>query len=227
MRHPRFSVLLASLLLFVGVIPVQVMAESEVSMAKPESSAEANPAAADQLSHKLSRLETFSADFVQFIVDKAGAAVQQTSGRLKAKRPGRFYWYTAPPLEQFVKSDDEEVWVYDPDLEQVTVHKKDANASTTPSVLLSGDIAKLDASYLVDYVRSDGVETFMLKPKGEDSLFESLKLRFVDDVLVEMRLTDGLGQKTTLSFSNVVTNKVLTDADFELNLPEGVDIIRE
>lgn len=183
--------------------------------------------ATDLLSAKLSKLQTFTAEFVQFIVDKSGATVQQTNGVLRAKRPGQFYWHTAAPLEQYVKSTNEEVWVYDPDLEQVTVHKLDANVSATPAILLSGDIGKLDESYQVEYSKADQVESFTLKPRGEDSLFESLKLRFIDETLVEMRLTDGLGQRSTLSFSNVEVNTALTEADFELSLPEGIDVIRE
>jgi outer membrane lipoprotein carrier protein len=207
-------------------LPLATAADQVPAESAPQAPVQSN-AASDALSERLSGLETFSAEFVQYIVDKSGSTVQHTSGQLKAMRPGKFYWATNPPLEQYVRSVDGEVWVYDPDLEQVTVHKVDDNVSSTPAILLSGDVRKLDASYAIEQMQSAEVTTFLLTPKGEDSLFETLRLRFIDDNLVEMRLMDGLGQKTTLSFRNMEVNKTLTDKDFEILLPEGVDIIRE
>lgn len=183
--------------------------------------------ASESLIAKLVKLKTFQADFVQFIVDKSGSTIQQTSGKLKARRPGLFYWYTAPPLEQYVKSDEKEIWVYDPDLEQVTVHKQSSEMSNTPAILLSGDVDALESSYHVTFKERSGIETYELTPLSEESLFEKLKLRFSEGVLVEMRLIDGLGQRSTLSFTGVVTNALLTNDDFSFSYPDDVDIIRE
>ncbi len=193
---------------------------SAVSMVAPA----AEPV--DELAGLLSGVQTFQAQFVQFIADKTGA-IQQTSGTLKARKPGYFYWHTDPPLEQVVVSDGEKVSVFDPDLEQVTIQKMDEEKRQSPAMLLSGDVAKIKATYQVTSESMEGVRVFSLVPLSKESLFDRLQMKFVQGTLVEMRLRDGLGQKTTLSFLNVEMNPSLSDADFELQLPDGVDIIAE
>ena len=41
------------------------------------------------------------------------------------ERPGRFRWQTKEPMEQLVVADGQKMWVYDVDLEQVTVKKQE------------------------------------------------------------------------------------------------------
>lgn len=182
--------------------------------------------AVDELANLLSRATTFQAQFVQFIADKNGA-IQQTSGTLKARKPGYFFWHTDPPLEQVIVSDGNKVQVYDPDLEQVTVQQMDDQKKQSPAMLLSGDVEKIRVNYQVSREGMENIQVFSLVPVSNESLFDRLQLKFIDQTLVEMRLRDGLGQKTTLSFLNVIMNPVFTDADFQLQLPDGVDIIAE
>ncbi|WP_250658350.1 outer membrane lipoprotein chaperone LolA [Alkalimarinus coralli] len=180
------------------------------------------------LIQRLEKLQSIEADFVQFVVDKAGASVQESRGVLKAKRPGLFYWHTEPPLEQVIVSDGQHIIVYDPDLEQATVQPVSEQVSNTPALLFSGDVKKLGESYLVHHKQWDNtVDQYVLMPKGADSLFESLRLRFDKDILVEMRLTDSLGQKSTIGFNDAKINTGLSDKQFEFVIPEGTDIIRE
>lgn len=180
------------------------------------------------LIQQLEKLQSIEAHFVQYIVDKAGTSVQESRGVLKAKRPGLFYWHTEPPLEQVIVSDGHNVIVYDPDLEQATVQPVSEQVSNTPALLFSGDVKKLGESFLVHHKQwEDTVDQYVLMPKGADSLFESLRLRFEQGILVEMRLTDSLGQKSTIGFNDAKVNSGLTDKQFEFIIPEGTDVIRE
>ncbi|PID42384.1 MAG: outer membrane lipoprotein carrier protein LolA [Gammaproteobacteria bacterium] len=180
----------------------------------------------EQLLALLSGIKTFQAGFSQFVVDKNGT-VQQTTGTLKAMKPGYFYWHTDPPLEQVIVSDGTTVQVFDPDLEQVTIQKMDNSRGNSPAMLLTGDQDQIRLNYRISLTEKDNYRFFALEPIGKESLFDSLQLKFVDQALVEMRLRDGLGQKTTLSFISSETNLPLTEKDFVLDLPEGVDIISE
>lgn len=180
------------------------------------------------LIQQLEKLQSIEAHFVQYVVDKAGTSVQESRGILKAKRPGLFYWHTEPPLEQVIVSDGQNVIVYDPDLEQATVQQVTEQLSNTPALLFSGDVKKLGESFLVHHKQWDQtVDQYVLMPRGADSLFESLRLRFDKGVLVEMRLTDSLGQKSTIGFNDTKVNSGLTDKQFEFVIPEGTDVIRE
>lgn len=114
-----------------------------VLIAGPLSASEGSDSA-NELASLLKGYESYQADFIQIVVNENGNKVQETRGSLKAKRPGLFYWETSAPLSQFIVSDGETVEVYDPDLEQVTIHNLDDRVQSTPALLLSGEVDNLE-----------------------------------------------------------------------------------
>ncbi len=183
---------------------------------------------ADELARALESYQSYQADFIQIVVNENGNRVQETRGSLKAKRPGMFYWETSAPLSQFIVSDGDTVEVYDPDLEQVTIHDLDDRVQSTPALLLSGEVDDLEKTYRVSG-RSMGEHTreYTLEPRSPDSLFTSLRLTFFDGELQEMRMQDSLGQLSILSFDDIRLNEPVEASAFTLEYPEGVDIIRD
>jgi len=184
----------------------------------------AEPAA--ELAGLLQGYKSFQASFIQIVVNENGSNVQETRGLLKAKRPGLFYWETKFPHSQFIASHGREVEVYDPDLEQVTVHNLDDRVQTTPALLLSGEVDNLEETYRVSGRQvSDDTREFTLEPKSEDSLFVSLRLTFFKNELQEMRMQDSLSQLSVLSFDHIRLNETVDNSAFTLEYPEGVDVI--
>lgn len=193
-----------------------------------EESTEFSRQAASELASILKSYESYQADFIQIVVNENGNRVQETRGELKAKRPGLFYWETSAPLPQFIVSNGETVEVYDPDLEQVTIHRLDDRVQTTPALLLSGEVDNLDETYKVSQRRiGDRTREFILEPRSPDSLFTSLRLSFFDGELQEMRMEDSLSQLSILSFDDIQLNEAVDASAFTLEYPEGVDIIRD
>lgn len=183
--------------------------------------------AADRLADTLSSYATFQAAFTQTVADVRGRVIQESSGNLKAKRPGLFYWETQPPANQFIVSDGETVQLYDPDLEQVTIQDLDEQVTTTPALLLSGETDGLSETYEITEARyGEHTREYTLVPRSEDSLFTSLTLTFYDDELQAMRLEDSLAQRSELEFGNIRINQPVADAAFELEYPESVDVIQ-
>lgn len=183
--------------------------------------------AADRLASALGGYSTFQAAFTQVVADEQGRVMQETTGNLKAKRPGLFYWETDPPANQFIVSDGETVELYDPDLEQVTVQALDEQVSTTPALLLSGETEGLAETYEITEERyGDSTREYTLLPRSEDSLFVSLTLTFYNGELQAMRLDDSLAQRTELEFGNVRVNEPVPDEAFELDYPDSVDVIQ-
>jgi outer membrane lipoprotein carrier protein len=187
-----------------------------------------NETALTQLVEMLSKIKTFSGTFVQYAVDQKGARIQESRGELKADRAGLFYWHTTEPLEQTVVSNGLEVTVYDPDLEQATIQAVGQQAHTTPAILFSGDTASIGESFHVEIKTQVGQSVqYALKPINTESLFERLVVRFEGDNLQELRITDALGQESTMSFIQTQINLIFPANTFEINLPEGTDIIRD
>lgn len=184
--------------------------------------------AAEKLAGMLGGIQSYQALFIQYVTDQRGARVQETAGYIQAKRPNLFFWETQPPLAQRIVADGKEIWIYDPDLEQVTVKTLGEDIQNTPALLLSGDVQNLQKAYEITHQQvSEKIDQFVLVPKGKDSLFEQMRLSFDKGVLTEMRLMDSLGQRTVISFSKIETNPNIPDSTFRFQVPEGVDVFRE
>lgn len=183
--------------------------------------------AAERLNELLSRAQTMTGGFSQMTLSSNGANLQETTGTLALKRPGMFRWHTDPPLEQLLVSDGQRIWLYDPDLQQVTIQTMDKRLSHTPALLLSGDVSQLQESFDIEWSKGGSVQDFTLTPKEADSMFDSLRVSFSDGVINDMQMSDPVGQRTNILFRNVELNAPLDDAQFTFEAPDGVDVISE
>ena len=181
---------------------------------------------AEALSQMLSGYESYQAEFTQTVRTDRGERIQESTGQVKARRGGDFYWHTDPPLEQTIVTAGNEVKVYDPDLLQVTVYPLEDRIASTPALLLSGEVVDLAASFRITREDEQGQDVFVLEPRDEDTLFLELVMVFRDGVLREMRLHDSLDQHSRLRFDGVVLNESIADERFELDVPDNVDVIR-
>nr|WP_299244625.1 outer membrane lipoprotein chaperone LolA [uncultured Halomonas sp.] len=187
----------------------------------------ADEQAASRLTSLLEPLETYSAGFEQQILDSSGSRLQSAEGSMLLSRPGKFRWEVNEPYKQVVVSDGEEIYLYDPDLAQVTVQPLDTRVTHTPALLLSGSADALADDYEVARQQQGATETFSLIPKSPDTLFEQLKLVFHSEKLKGLRMNDSTGQQTAISFQNPQLNQSIDPSTFEFEIPEGVDVIRE
>ncbi|TBU77851.1 outer membrane lipoprotein carrier protein LolA [Pseudomonas daroniae] len=184
-------------------------------------------AAVQRLTQLLNQAQTITARFSQLSLDGSGTQLQETSGELALKRPGLFRWHTDAPMEQLLVSDGKQVWLYDPDLEQVTIQALDQRLTHTPALLLSGDVSQIRENFEITFKEGGSVVDFILKPKSKDTLFDSLRLSFRNGVLNDMQLIDSIGQRTNILFMNVKMNDPLDDKQFSFEIPEGADVIQE
>jgi len=183
--------------------------------------------AVQRLTELLNQAETITARFSQLTLDGSGTQLQETAGQLALKRPGLFRWHTDEPMEQLLVSNGEKVWLYDPDLQQVTIQALDQRLTHTPALLLSGDVSKIRENFEISHKEAGNVVDFILKPKSKDTLFDSLRLSFRNKVLNDMQLIDSIGQRTNILFLNVKMNEPQDDAQFTFEIPAGADVIQE
>ncbi|WP_339411233.1 outer membrane lipoprotein chaperone LolA [Pseudomonas sp. EA_35y_Pfl2_R5] len=183
--------------------------------------------AVQRLTELLNQAQTINARFSQLTLDGSGTQLQETAGQLSLKRPGLFRWHTDAPMEQLLVSNGEKVWLYDPDLQQVTIQTLDQRLTHTPALLLSGDVSKIRENFEISHNEGGNVVDFILKPKSKDTLFDSLRLSFRNKVLNDMQLIDSIGQRTNILFLNVKMNEPQDDAQFTFEIPAGADVIQE
>ncbi|HKM37562.1 MAG TPA: outer membrane lipoprotein chaperone LolA [Thiopseudomonas sp.] len=191
------------------------------------SSAQQQAQAANKLSALLSSTQTISGSFSQLTLDSTGTQLQEASGEMLLQRPGLFRWHTNPPLEQLLISNGKKVWLYDPDLMQVTVQKMDQRLTHTPALLLSGDVSKISENFTITYKEGGPVIDFVLTPTAKDTLFDTLRLSFRDGVINDMQLLDAVGQRTNILFINVEVNQPVDASQFVFVAPAGIDVIED
>lgn len=187
------------------------------------------PAQADQAVEQLNRfiadLETFEADFEQTLYGSDSQALKTSAGTVKLKRPGRFIWSYSEPEPQVIVADGERIWLYDKDLEQVTVNDIDDRIAGSPLQLLM-QRAQLDNTFeLSSLGNAEGISWVELKPRDDSSDFELVFIGLNEEGLAAMELRDNFGQATQIRFTDFRSGVVLDDALFEFEVPDGVDVI--
>ncbi len=184
-------------------------------------------ASAERLTGLLQKAQTLTGRFSQLSLDGTGTQLQETSGEMALKRPGQFRWHTDEPMEQLLVSNGKKVWLYDPDLEQVTIQSLDQRLTHTPALLLSGDVSAISENFEISHKEAGDVVDFTLTPKAKDTLFDTLRLSFRGDVINDMQMVDGVGQRTNILFQGVKLNEPLKDGLFTFDIPKGTDVIAE
>jgi outer membrane lipoprotein carrier protein len=173
----------------------------------------------------LAAADTLSADFRQLPVDAGTPAGMVSSGRFYVSRPGRFRWEYVEPAEQLVVSDGARLWMYDADLEQVTVRSVDDSLEGTPAMLLSGRGRLADSfSFGASYAEG-GLEWIELRPLNERPEFKALRVGLADGVIGAMEVIDSLEQVTRIEFTGVELGGELDPELFRFEPPPGVDVI--
>jgi outer membrane lipoprotein carrier protein len=183
----------------------------------------------------IERLKTFiaathsaQAEFTQEVLDQNGKRIQSASGVMQFQRPGKFRWTFRKPYEQIIVGDGTRFWLYDADLNQVTVKKLDAALGSSPAALLSGSNEIERDFTLRESGSRDGLDWLQAIPKGQDSGFENIRMAFDAQAgLVIMELNDTFGHRTVLRFSAMQRNPKFPERQFQFTPPKGADVLGE
>lgn len=191
----------------------------------------AHVAAADDVLDRLRaftmELESFTADFEQSLYNGDSDLLKNDVGTLSLKRPGKFIWrYDGEGGQEFI-SDGKSIWMFDKELEQVTVNALDDRLGGTPLVLLMGGVPLEEQFEVTPLGESDGIDWVELVPKDNSTDFESLFIGLNQSGLAAMELRDNLGQATQIQFNNFKADVALDDEQFNFVAPDGVDVIGE
>lgn len=189
----------------------------------------ASTAMADGARRSLDRftqgLTALEGRFEQHVFNTDGSLREEADGAVALKSPRQFRWQYETPYEQIIVADGTHVWLYDVDLEQVTVKQQADQEAQSPLVVLT-DPASLDQRYRVSEAgRREGLDWLRLEPNGEEGEFRSAELGLSADGLVRMDLEDNLGGRTEIRFDDWRRNPVLAADRFRFTLPADVEVI--
>lgn len=182
--------------------------------------------ALDTLKAFVAEAKTGRAVFTQTVTSPDGRKQRQSSGSFEFARPNRFRFAYTKPYEQLIVADGQKVWLYDADLNQVTVRPLSQALGATPASLLAGsDIGRdFDLRALPD---DGGLQWLQATPKLKDGGVQTLKIGFRTGALAALEIQDAFGQRSRLDFSQVETNPALPAERFRFTPPAGADVIQQ
>lgn len=178
------------------------------------------------LQKKLSAMQSYKAKFSQTVI--AGRRViQRSKGSMAIQKPGKFRWYSVAPMKQLIIADGKHLWIYDEELEQVTVKPQKNGLGGTPALFLSGYDDSVKREFSVSMKSNKSLQTYTLLPKTNKGSFQKVILIYNKDKLVAIELLDKLDQLTKVKFKKIQNNPTLKLSLFQFKPPKGVDVIRE
>jgi outer membrane lipoprotein carrier protein len=189
---------------------------------------EAHAGAVEQLKAFISGTRSAQAEFTQTVLDSKGHKMQTASGTMQFVRPGKFRWEYRTPYEQLIVGDGEKFWLYDADLEQVTVRKLDAALGSSPAALLSGN-NEIERGFMLEEAGQQyGLTWLTAKSRSNESTFSAIRMGFnTQSELAAMELNDAFGNTTILRFAHMQRNPQLAPSLFQFVPPKGADVLGE
>ncbi|WP_407276659.1 outer membrane lipoprotein chaperone LolA [Halothiobacillus sp. DCM-1] len=170
-------------------------------------------------------LKTFSADFIQQQVNARGQKQPASTGSFVLARPGKFYWEYQSPYVQKLIARDGTLWVYDPDLKQVTINDLSQDRGAPIGIFLGG--RPLEAAFLITpQGANDGLSWFSLTERNPSGDFTQLQVGMDTRGIKAMVFTDKLGNRTTVQFSERKINQPVDASRFDFTPPAGVDVVK-
>ncbi len=171
-------------------------------------------------------LKGLDGQFTQQVYDAKGKLKETSSGRVALSAPRLFRWEYAKPYPQLIVADGRKVWVYDPDLQQVTVREQGSEEQNSPLSALI-DPAKLDKQFNVkESGTAGGLQWLTLTPRSEgDASFQSARLGFGKSGLARMDVLDAVGQNTKITFAGWKRNPAFANTTFKYTPAKGVDVV--
>ena len=182
--------------------------------------------AVDSLRDFAQNVKSGKASFTQTVTSVDGAKKKTSSGQFEFVRPNRFRFVYAKPFEQQIVADGQKVWLYDVDLNQVTVRPMAQALGATPAALLAG--ATLDKEFDLKAVpAAEGFEWVQATPKIKDGPIQLLRVGFKGKDLAALDIVDAFGQRSALRFTALEQNIKLADEQFRFTPPKGADVIQQ
>jgi outer membrane lipoprotein carrier protein len=198
-----------------------------------------NAEALNSLSLFLKQTQTGRAQFTQLVTSPAKADQaprrKTSSGTFEFHRPQQFRFAYQKPFVQTMVSDGQSLWLYDADLNQVTVRKQSQVLGQTPAAFIAstGDLKVLQAEFnLSAEPDTEGLQWVKAIPKQTEGAVQTIRVGLkvqgqAIPLLSVLEIVDGLGQTSRLSFQNFEVNVKLTSETFQFKAPAGAQVIRQ
>lgn len=187
----------------------------------------AQAGALEQFKSFVAQTKSAKGEFVQRQSKEGGKVSEPASGHFVFARPGKFVWAYQKPYEQVLQADGEKLYIYDKDLNQVTIKKLGNALGSSPAAILFGSNDLEQNFTLKEIANKDGLEWLQATPKTKDTTFEHINIGLRGGLPEAMELRDSFGQTSILSFKKFEKNPALASDQFKFVLPKGADVFNQ
>lgn len=172
------------------------------------------------LKDKLSSVVSLHSSFKQKVIDVNNKTIQQGEGIFALATPNKLYWHLTQPDESLIVTKGNDVWIYNPFAEEVTIMNLEQAIASSPMTLLIHRDAKTWANY---DVKKQG-NCFDITPKSADANVSKVESCFHNNELSKFVIHDSQGNTSTFDLSKQRTLSESESSLFDFTPPEGVDI---
>ncbi len=176
------------------------------------------------LSERLQSARSYAATFTQTVFGLRGEVLEQSEGYVRLDRP-RFKWIVNDPYSQVLVTEGDQLKLYDPDLEQLTIRPLAEALEDTPVSLLTRDAVALTENFEVMRIADASGDSFIIEPTADDTLYREIVLHFDELGLSGLDILDHLGQRTEIRFEPDPDAAPIDAQTFVLEVPPDTDVI--
>lgn len=175
----------------------------------------------------LKNFNSLESNFIQQIINENGEVLEKSEGVLQLQKPGKFNWTYTTPYAQKIISNGDVIWMYDEDLEQITIRNIGNELDETPAGIILGNNNINEHFVQVNIGVIEGYNWIELTPRSPETQYQNIRIGFHNAQLGMMIIVDSLGQTTRIDFINVKKNTDLPPSSFEFVVPPDIDVIDE
>jgi outer membrane lipoprotein carrier protein len=173
-------------------------------------------------------LSSLSANFEQYEINAADITSEKSTGKVWLKTPDQFKWEYQKPIPQLIVASGKKVWIYDEDLEQVTIKRQ--NSKQNPIYVLL-DKQQTEANYIIGMEQqkadTNKMKWVKLLPKEPSDEVKVVWLGVKNNNLTILKLKDQLDNIVVFEFNKIKRNPKIEADFFEFKIPKGTDVLSE
>ena len=168
------------------------------------------------------QVQRLQGNFSQQVVEGGGLVDEELrGGEFWIERPNKIRWHYRDPYEQLIVADGVNVWMFDPELEQVIVRELVEGGDDVAGLLLGGG-EDLNKRFTVTTL---GRDQYQLIPINPESPVAQVVLFFSGELMVGLDMTDKLGVVSKFKFLDLQVNPPIDPAQFTFTPPPGIDLV--
>ena len=173
------------------------------------------------------KVKTAKGSFTQVVVDKTGKQMEAPSeGTFIFSRPGKFLWKYQNPYEQEMICNGKDLYLWDKDLEQVTIRAASGAIPQSPASILFGGKSITQDWIVKELGERDGLLWVQLVPKNETAGIGYVSFGFREQTPKKIEFMGSFGEKTTLDITSFEQGISVPSNTFNFQIPKGTDVVR-